>query len=52
MNANGYTRGGKISAANNLYTVLLAVACCLVLITTLIVAVICYAQYGTMFKIP
>lgn len=52
MSPNGQTRGGKIVAADNIYTVVLAVAFASVLATTMFVAYMCYSQYGTIFKIP
>lgn len=45
-------RGGKTVARNNIYTALLALAFCAVLATAAFVAVKCYVQYGTIFKIP
>lgn len=44
--------GQKPEVPNNIYTVILAVALGVVLITTIIVAYMCYSQYGTIFKIP
>jgi cell division protein FtsL len=41
----------KITAADNLYTVVLAVAFFVVLATAVFVAYQCYSQYGTIFKI-
>ena len=41
----------KITAADNLYTVVLAVAFFGVLATAAFVAYQCYSQYGTIFKI-
>lgn len=52
MSPNGQSRVGKIIAADNLYTIILAVALGLVLITTIVVAYKCYSQYDTIFKIP
>jgi len=45
------SRGKKITAADNLYTVILAVAFCVVLATAVFVAYQCYTQYETIFKI-
>ncbi len=45
------SRSKKITAADNLYTVILAVAFCVVLATTVFVAYQCYTQYETIFKI-
>ncbi len=52
MSPDGQTRAGKMVAANNLYTIILALAFCIVLATAVLVAYKCYAQYGTLFKIP
>jgi len=41
----------KVTAADNLYTVVLAVAFFVVLATSVFVAYQCYSQYGTIFKI-
>ena len=45
------SRGKKITAADNLYTVILAVAFFVVLATAVFVAYQCYIQYETIFKI-
>jgi cell division protein FtsL len=45
------SRGKKITAPDNLYTVILAVAFCVVLATAVFVAYQCYTQYDTIFKI-
>ena len=45
------SRGKKIVAADNLYTVVLAVAFLVVLATAVFVAYQCYTQYDTIFKI-
>ena len=52
MSPNGQSRGGKVTISDNLYTVILALAFCVVLATTAFVAYKCYFQYGTIFKIP
>jgi len=52
MSPDGQGRGGKILASNNLYTVILALAFCIVLGTAAFVAYKCYFQYDTVFKIP
>ncbi len=52
MSPDGQTRGVKVTASNNLYTAILALAFCVVLATTVLVAYKCYSQYGTIFKIP
>jgi len=44
-------RGKKITAADNLYTVILAVAFLAVFATAAFVAYQCFAQYGTIFTI-
>ena len=46
------SRGKKISIPDNLYTVVLAVAFCVVLATAAYVAYQSYAQYQTLFAIP
>jgi hypothetical protein len=45
-------RGGKVIAADNLYTVILGLALCIVLATAAFVAYKCYFQYGTFYEIP
>ncbi len=45
------SRGKKITAADNLYTVILAMAFCVVLATVVFVAYQCYTQYDEIFKI-
>ena len=45
------SRSKKITAADNLYTVILAVAFCVVLATAAFVAYQCSIQYDTIFKI-
>ena len=52
MSPDGQRRGGKPAAPNNLYTVILALAFCIVLATAALVAYKCYFQYGTIFKVP
>lgn len=42
--------GKKVSAPDNLYTVVLALAFCAVFATAVFVAYRCYAQYGTIFS--
>jgi len=51
MNPVVQSRGKKITAPDNLYTVILAVAFCVVLATAVFVAYQCYTQYDTIFKI-
>ena len=45
------SQGKKITAPDNIYTALLAVAFCAVLATAVFVAYQCYTQYGTIFNI-
>ena len=52
MSPNGKTRGGKVIPSNNLYTVILGLACGVVLVTAVFVAYMCYFQYRTIFEIP
>jgi hypothetical protein len=53
MSPDGRSRGGKnITAANNIYTIILALAFAVVLATAAFVAYKCYLQYGTIFKVP
>ncbi len=52
MSPENKTRGGKIIAASNVYTVMLALALCAVLATAGLLAYKCYFQYGTIFTIP
>ncbi|MHC4456404.1 MAG: hypothetical protein ACYS0I_04790 [Planctomycetota bacterium] len=52
MNPDVQSRGGKITASNNLYTIILALAFGVVLATAAFVAYKCYIQYDTIFKIP
>ncbi len=52
MSPNGQTRGGKVTASDNLYTVILALAFCVVLATAVFVAYKCHFQYDTIFEIP
>jgi len=52
MSPNRPIRGGKPVASDNLYTVILGIAFCVVLATAALVAYKCYFQYGTIFKIP
>jgi len=51
MSPNWQTRGGKVTASDNLYTVILALAFCVVLATAAFVAYKCYFQYDTIFEI-
>jgi len=45
------SHGKKITAPDNIYTVILAVAFCAVLATAVFVAYQCYTQYETIFSI-
>jgi hypothetical protein len=51
MSPNGLGRSGKTVPASNIYTIILAVAFCVVLATAAYVAYMCYNQYGTIWKI-
>lgn len=52
MSPNGQARSKKITVPDNLYTIILALAFCVVLATAAFVAYQCYSQYGTLFEIP
>lgn len=52
MSPNMRIRGGKVIAIDNLYTVILGLAFCVVLATAAFVAFKCYIQYETIFNIP
>ena len=52
MSPEGQIRGGKPAPISNLYTVILAMALCVVIATAAFVAYKCYFDYGTLFKIP
>ncbi len=52
MSPNMRIRGGKVIAIDNLYTVILGLAFCVVLATAAFVAFKCYMQYETIFNIP
>jgi hypothetical protein len=52
MSPNGQARGRKMITLDNLYTVILAVAFCVVLATVVFTAYKCYSQYETLFRIP
>ena len=45
-------RGGKIGPPSNLYTVILALAFAVVLVTAAYVVYACKTQYGTFFSVP
>ncbi len=52
MSPDGLGGRKRTFAFNDLYTVVLAVAFCVVLFTLAFVALKCYLQYGTIFTIP
>ncbi len=52
MSPKGRNPGQKISAHDSLYTVLLAAAVALMLVSLVFVVCKCYSQYETIFKIP
>ena len=53
MSPEGQIRGKKLAAVpDNVYTVILLVAFCIVFATAVLVAYNCYFQYGTIFEIP
>ena len=49
---SGTGRGGKVVPANNVYTVILALASVIVLATAAFVTFKCYSQYGIIFTMP
>ena len=51
MSPKKQNRGRGVSASNNLYTVILALAFCVVLATATFVALSCYIKYDTVFAI-
>ena len=52
MIPDGQSRGGKVAASSNLYTIILALALGAVAASAAFVAYMCYSQYDTIFKIP
>lgn len=52
MSADAQGRKGRIVVSDNLYTVILALACGVVLATAAFVGYKCYFQYGTIFTVP
>ncbi len=52
MSPNGQAQGKKLKIPDNLYTVILAVACGAVVATAAFVLIECYRQYGVIFTIP
>jgi hypothetical protein len=51
MSPGGRNPGGKVAAADNLYTVVLALAFAIVLATAVLVTYKCYRQYGSVLKV-
>jgi len=51
MSPIAQTPGKRVSAPDNLYTILLAIALFIVLATAALVAYLCYSRYETIFKI-
>jgi hypothetical protein len=51
MSPDGVVRPVKTVAENNLYTVILAMAFAVILVTSAFVAYKCYTQYGTFFSV-
>ncbi len=52
MSPDKHNPGGKATVFSNLYTVILALALGVVVVTVVFVAYKCYFQYNTIFKIP
>jgi hypothetical protein len=52
MSPEGPLRSAKAVPLSNLYTIILAVAFGVVLVTAAFVAYKCHFDYGTLFKIP
>jgi hypothetical protein len=52
MSPNGQSTRKKITPPDNIYTVIIAVAFCIVFATVVLVAFKCYSQYGTFFGMP
>lgn len=52
MSPNEQTPTEKITVSNNIYTGILALSFCVVLVTAAFVAIKCISQYGTIFNIP
>jgi len=52
MSPDGHSPGRKATAPSNLYTIILALALGVVVVTAVFVAYKCYFQYNTIFKIP
>jgi hypothetical protein len=51
MNKGNLSSGRKADIPNNIYTAILAASAGILLITILIVAIKCAAQYGSLFTI-
>ena len=52
MSPNGQAQGKKMKVPDNLYTVVLAVACGAVIAVAAFVLFQCHSQYGTVFTLP
>lgn len=52
MSPNEQPPAEKLAVSNNIYTAILALAFCVVLVTAAFVALKCISQYGTIFNIP
>ncbi len=52
MSPNGQAPAEKMTVSNNIYTAVLAMAFCVVLVTAAFVAYKCLSQYGRIFSIP
>ena len=52
MSPNGQTRGKSIGIADNIYTVILAIACGVVVASVVFTAYMCYSQYEAIFTMP
>jgi len=52
MSPDGQISAEKAAVSNNIYTAVLALAFCVVLVTAAFVAFKCISQFGTIFKIP
>ena len=51
MSPGGRNPGNKVAPADNLYTIILALACGVVLATAVFVSYVCYRQYGSILKV-
>jgi len=52
MSPNGPVNSRKPEASNNIYTAILGLVACVVLVTAVFVAYKCYFQYDAIFKLP